>query len=165
MLGSCVQAQPDISNSIRVLGLLMGEIPSWASHLMAFPSVSVLILPLHFLHRKNSMSKFLKVAGGSIPPLRAVAEGGLLWSHLTIIEHFCKGHPHWVLGASHIPGIWYYLEVPPNSCSCIFPFILLTHWASLLSSPILDSSPISALHPPTSFPPSFYLLLLFCSSL
>ena len=61
MLGSCVQAQPDISNSIRVLGLLMGEIPSWASHLMAFPSVSVLILPLHFLHRKNSMSKFLKV--------------------------------------------------------------------------------------------------------
>ena len=138
MLGSCVQAQPDISNSIRVLGLLMGEIPSWASHLMAFPSVSILILPLHFLNRKNSMSK--------------------------IIEHFCKGHPHWVLGASHIPGIWYYLEVPPNSCSCIFPFILLTHWASLLSSPILDSSPISALHPPTSFPPSFYLLLLFCSS-
>ena len=61
MLGSCVQAQPDISNSIRVLGLLMGEIPSWASHLMAFPSVSVLILPLHFLNRKNSMSKFLKV--------------------------------------------------------------------------------------------------------
>ena len=31
MLGSCVQAQPDISNSIRVLCLLMGEIPSWAS--------------------------------------------------------------------------------------------------------------------------------------
>ena len=53
MLGSCVQAQPDISNSIRVLGLLMGEIPSWASHLMAFPSVSVLILPLHFLTQKK----------------------------------------------------------------------------------------------------------------
>ena len=164
MLGSCVQAQPDISNSIRVLGLLMGEIPSWASHLMAFPSVSVLILPLYFLDRKNSVSKFLKVAGGSIPPLRVVAQGGLFWSHLSTIEHLCKGHPHWVLGVSHIPGLWYFLEVPPNSFSCIFPFILLTYRASFLFSPILDSSPISALHPPTSSPSSFQLLLLFWSS-
>ena len=38
-----------------------GRDTSWDSHLMAFPSVSVLILPLHFLHRENSVSKILKV--------------------------------------------------------------------------------------------------------
>ena len=32
--------------------------------------------------------------------------------HFSTVVHIWEGHPHWVLVASYIPGVWYYLEVP-----------------------------------------------------
>jgi hypothetical protein len=40
MLGSCLQPEHRINNSVRVWFLPMGWIPSWASHWMAFSPVS-----------------------------------------------------------------------------------------------------------------------------
>ena len=45
MLGSCLQAQYSISNSVRVWCPLMGWISIWAGHWMAFSSVSASFYP------------------------------------------------------------------------------------------------------------------------
>ena len=47
-LGSCLQEHHDISNSFRDWCLLMGENPSLAGHWSAIPSISALLLSLHF---------------------------------------------------------------------------------------------------------------------
>ena len=64
-------------------------------------------------------------------PCRSIG-GGFFRCHRPIVGHFSKGHPHWVLGAFHIPVFWDFLEVSP--WNYIFLIILLSH---------LDYSPIS----------------------
>jgi hypothetical protein len=49
MLGTYLQAQYAIINSVRNWCLLMGWTPSYVSHWMPFPSVSAPFLSLHFL--------------------------------------------------------------------------------------------------------------------
>ena len=48
MLHSCLQAQHDICNSVRVSCLHLGCIPNCNSHCVTFPSVSAPFLSLHF---------------------------------------------------------------------------------------------------------------------
>jgi hypothetical protein len=65
MLGSCLQAQHGISNSVRVWCMAMRWILSWAGHCVAFPSVS----PAYLLDRNNSGSKLWRWIDDFIPPL------------------------------------------------------------------------------------------------
>jgi hypothetical protein len=49
MLGSCLQAQYGISNSVRVWYTSMEWIPSWDGHWVVFLSVSAPFLSMPFL--------------------------------------------------------------------------------------------------------------------
>jgi hypothetical protein len=85
--------------------------------------------------------------------------GSLFRFHLLTVGHFGWGHPHCILGTSHIPGVWDFLKVPSTSptWTATYLFIHLTLWASLLSMPIPDPDPV--FHSPfplqhRSLPPS-----------
>ena len=70
MLGSCLQAQQSIINSVRDWCLPMGWVSSWAGHWLAIPSASAPFLSLHFLLTgKIWGKKFCGCIGVPIPPL------------------------------------------------------------------------------------------------
>jgi hypothetical protein len=58
---------------------------------------------------------------------------GLFRFYLLSVGYFEKCHPHWVLGASHITGIWDFLVVP-----------LQLLFISIQSPGPLDFSPVSS---------------------
>ena len=61
MLGSCLQAQQSIINSVRGWCLPMEWNSIWGSHFLAIPSVSALSLSFHILQAGNILSqKFCK---------------------------------------------------------------------------------------------------------
>jgi hypothetical protein len=49
MLGSCLQPEQDIINSVRSELSLTARLSNWASHWLAFPFVFAPSLPLHLL--------------------------------------------------------------------------------------------------------------------
>jgi len=124
----------------------MGWILNWADHWMPFLSFSLCSI---FVPASPCISFRLQVVGGPIPLLGISAKRR---------------------GSSLSPGSLSYLRFQglfrgspiPYPHSCIFPFILLALWASLLSpySPYLILSPFSPL-PSRSFPPSASLIILF----
>ena len=108
-------------------------------------SIFVSVFPLD---SNNSGLKILRWEGGTIPQLEAIFIGGGLFSfYLPTVGHLSQCHPQWVLGTSHIHGVWDFLVVPHpqflTSNCYIFLLILLALWTSLLSPPIPDLAPPS----------------------
>jgi len=68
------------------------------------------------------------------------AGGGLCRSHPPTAGQFWLSHLRWDLGASHIPGLWGFLEVPSTyplrGCMMFIPIHSPCPWASLLSPPL-----------------------------
>ena len=107
--------------------------------------------------------------GNAIPYLMSFlhAGGGLYLSKfpLPTLRHFIKSPSLWVLGVSHLPGLWCILGGPPNllfpEVSCLhsfcwslgLQFFSLTQYQIRFHSPPY-SSPILFTFPPRFLPPS-----------
>lgn len=114
----------------------MGWIPCWVGHWVAFLSDSAPFLSIHFLWTGTILGqKIWQSVGNPFPTLEALSPGGGLFEFpFPTVGILAKVIPHWVLKVSHPQGLWYFLEGPliPLSRECIFPFVLLTLWGSLL---------------------------------
>ena len=90
ILGSCLQTQHGISNSVRVWCLCIWWIPDWVGHLMVFHLISDPFLSLHFpVDQNNSVSKLWRWLGGTVSQPCLSIRGVLTRFHLTTIGHFC----------------------------------------------------------------------------
>jgi hypothetical protein len=112
--------------------LPMGWIPSWP-----VTSVSTSFFLSTFpLDKNNSMSKILKVDWWLYPSTCALlyTRGDLNRFHLPSVGHVSWSHPHWLLGACHITGLWEYPEVTPTH-----PNDLQLHNSSHFPGPLVFS--------------------------
>ena len=67
-----------------------------------------------------------------------------------VFRFYFPALPHWILGTSHIPGVWNFLVIPPISHCYLFLFVPLFLWISLLFLPLTCPYPPSFL--PLPFP-------------
>jgi hypothetical protein len=141
-----------LSNGVRPWDLPLNWILLLACCWIFFSSWSSQFPFLKFFQTETTMGQRCDWDGNPIPHLMSCfSAGGRLYKFpLPTVGHFIKGPSLWVMGVSHLPGLWYILGGSPN---LLFPEVACSHsfwWPSVLfPHPILDLVPL----PTTALPP------------
>ena len=118
MLGSCLQAQQSIINSIRGWLSHMEWVSSWGSHWLAIPSVCYIFIPANLVGRTKFGLNVLWWVDVPLPPLEVLL-GYKRWpfqsSYLPAGRNLSQSHPYRLPRASPVLGLQLLPTNKPNN--------------------------------------------------